>query len=70
MYDHCVIRYCDEFLFGFSESLSPISQSEFDQEAFIVVVIIPASLPFCTEESVNFGFQASVQNFEFVEGQI
>ena len=41
-----------------------------DLEEFIADIIIPALLPFCIKEFVDFRFQASIQNPEFVGGQI
>ena len=45
------------------------SQSGLDLEE-LVVDVIPALLPFCMKEFVDFGFQVSIQNPKFVEGQI
>ena len=46
------------------------SQSGFDPEEFIVDVVIPALLPVCMKESINFRFQFSIWNFEFVRGWV
>ena len=56
------------YYYLFSESWSPFSQSELNLEEFIVDVIIPALLPFCVKEFIDFGFQVSIWNPEFVEG--
>ena len=49
-------EYSDLFFFGFSKSRSSFSQSEFDQEEFIVDIVISALLLFCMKESLNFSF--------------
>ena len=48
----------------------PFSLSGLYLEEFIVGVIIPALLPFCVKEFIDFGFQVSIWNPELVEGQI
>ena len=46
------------------------SQNELDLEEFNVDIIIPALLLFIMKEFINFGFQGSIWNPEFVGGQI
>ena len=60
--------YNDLLSFWFSEIWSPFSQSGLDLEEFIVDVIIPVFLPFCVKQFVDFGFQVSKWNTEFVGG--
>ena len=62
--------YYDILSSWFSESWSSFSQSGLDLKVFIVDVIIPALLPFCLKEFIDFAFQVSVWNPEFVRGQI
>ena len=54
----------------FSQRSSPFFQSGLDLEEFIVDVIIPLLLPFCVKELIDCGFQVSIENPEFVRGQI
>ena len=54
----------------FSENWSLFSQRGLDLEEFIVDVIIPALLSFWIKEFVDFGFQVSIRNLEFVGDQI
>ena len=60
--------YNDLFSSWFYQSSFPFSQSELDLKEFIVGVIIPALLPFCVNEFIDFGFQVSIWNPEFVRG--
>ena len=53
-------KYYDLFSSWFSESWSSFYQSGLDIEVFIVGVIIPALLPFCVKECIDFGFQVSI----------
>ena len=46
---------------------APFSQSGLEMKEFIVDVI-PALLPFCMKEFIDFGFQVSIQNPEIVGG--
>ena len=46
-------EFSDLFLSRFSKGWSQFSTSGFDQEEFIVDVVIPTLLPFCTKESVD-----------------
>ena len=58
--------YFDLFSSWFSKSWSPFFQSGLGLEEFIVDVIIPALLPFCVKEFIDFGFQVSIWNPEYV----
>ena len=49
-------------LSGFSEGWSAFTQSEFDPEVFTVDIVIPTSLLFCMEESINIKFQVTILN--------
>ena len=57
------------FFSWFSEKYSPFSQGDLNLEEFIVGVIIQSLLPLCLKEFINLGFQVSIWNPEFVEGQ-
>ena len=63
-------RYYDLFSPWYSEILSPFSQSGLDLKEYIVDVIISAMLLFFLKEFIDFGFQVSIWNAEFVGGQI
>ena len=58
------------FLSGFFGGWSLFSQSGFDQEKFIVDVVIPRLLPFSMKKSLKFKFQVSIWNLEFIGSQI
>ena len=64
------LEYYDMFSFWFSVRFSSFSKSGLDLEEFIVDVIIPALLPFCMKEFIDFGFQVSVWNPKIVRSQI
>ena len=59
-------RYSDLFSSQFSKSWSPFSLSGLDLEEFVVDVIIPALLLFCVKKFIDFEFQVSIWNLEFV----
>ena len=60
--------YNDLFSSWSSESWSPFSPSGLDLEDFIVYIIL-VSLTFCVKQFIDFGFQVSLWNLEFVVGQ-
>ena len=63
-----VVMTCS--LFDFLKAGLHSPKSELGLEGFIVGVIIPALLAFSLKEFIDFGFQVSVWNPEFVRGQI
>ena len=54
----------------FSDSWSLFTESVLDLEEFILYVIIPALLPFCVKEFVNFEFQVSIWDPEYIGGGV
>ena len=62
------LGYYNLFSSWFSQSSSPFSLSGLDLDEFIVGVIISVLLPFCEKEFIDFGFQVSIWNPEFVSG--